>query len=111
MLSANGALTAKGGALSLAAVVSRALDKPCIVGCEPIEIDLERRNFTIEGRQFLKGDQVSIDGTTGKVFEGALPLQAASAHKGSLQRILGWADASSEAIIWIGIGVPNLNAD
>ncbi|NVN86857.1 MAG: hypothetical protein HXX15_12305 [Rhodopseudomonas sp.] len=40
----------------------------------PIEIDLERRNCTIEGRQFLEGDQVSIDGTTGKVFEGALKL-------------------------------------
>lgn len=101
MLSANGIVTAKGGALSHAAVVSRALDKPCIVGCGSIEIDLERRNFTIDGRQFLEGDQVSIDGTTGKVFEGALPLQAASAHKGSLQRILDWADASSEAIIWV----------
>ena len=101
MLSANGIVTAKGGALSHAAVVSRALDKPCIVGCESIKIDLERRNFTIEGRQFLEGDPVSIDGTTGKVFEGALPLQAASAHKGSLQQILGWADASSEAIIWV----------
>ena len=101
MLSANGIVTAKGGALSHAAVVSRALDKPCIVGCESIKIDLERRNFTIEGRQFLEGDPVSIDGTTGKVFEGALPLHAASAHKGSLQRILGWADASSEAIIWV----------
>jgi pyruvate,orthophosphate dikinase len=100
MLSARGVVTAKGGALSHAAVVSRALDKPCIVGCETIEFDLEARTFTIDGKLYREGDKVSIDGGTGKVFAGEINLRPAGSKTASLQRILAWADASSGSMVW-----------
>ncbi|WP_454625406.1 pyruvate, phosphate dikinase [Bradyrhizobium cenepequi] len=101
MLAANGIITARGGALSHAAVVSRALDRPCIVGCDAIDIDLKRKTFSIAGRAYHEGDQVSIDGSTGKVFSGAIKLKAAGAGLPALRRILQWADERSEASVWI----------
>jgi pyruvate, orthophosphate dikinase len=100
MLSAHGIVTAKGGALSHAAVVSRALDRPCIVGCEGINIDLDKRTFAIGGTIYKEGDQISIDGTTGKIFAGAIKLQAGGGNLPSLKRILNWADAASGAAVW-----------
>jgi pyruvate,orthophosphate dikinase len=100
MLSANGVVTAKGGALSHAAVVSRALDRPCIVGCEAINIDLDKRTFSIHDKTYKEGDQISIDGTTGRIFSGAIRLQAGGANFPSLRRILDWADAASGAAVW-----------
>jgi len=100
MLSASGIVTAKGGALSHAAVVSRALDRPCIVGCEAIHIDLHRRTFAVDGHSYHEGDQISVDGITGKVFAGAIRLQAGGGSVSSLRRILHWADAASGAAVW-----------
>jgi pyruvate,orthophosphate dikinase len=100
MIAAAGIVTAKGGALSHAAVVSRALDKPCIVGCETIEIDLAARCFTIDGRRFAEGDLVSVDGASGKVFEGSIALRAGGGQGASLRHVLGWADTVSGAAIW-----------
>jgi pyruvate,orthophosphate dikinase len=100
MLSAAGIVTAKGGALSHAAVVSRALDRPCIVGCEAINIDLHKRTFSIDGNTYSEGDQISIDGTTGRIFGGAIKLQAGAGSFPSLRRILNWADAASGAAVW-----------
>ena len=100
MLGANGIVTAKGGALSHAAVVSRALDRPCIVGCEAINIDIDERTFSIDGKTYREGDQISIDGTTGKIFGGAIKLQAGGGDFPSLRRILNWADAASGAAVW-----------
>ena len=100
MLSANGIVTAKGGALSHAAVVSRALDRPCIVGCGGIDIDLDKRTFAIGGKTYKEGDQISIDGTTGKIFAGTIKLQAGGGSVPSLARILDWADAASGAVVW-----------
>ncbi|GLR91704.1 pyruvate, phosphate dikinase [Bradyrhizobium iriomotense] len=101
MLSANGVITARGGALSHAAVVSRALDRPCIVGCEAIDIDLNRRTFTIDGKIYREGDLVSMDGASGKVFAGVIKLRAAGVGLPSLKRILDWADERSQASVWI----------
>ena len=101
MLAANGIITARGGALSHAAVVSRALDRPCIVGCEAIDVDLKRKTFSIAGRIYHEGDQVSIDGSTGKIFAGAIKLKAAGAGLPALRRILEWADEWSHASVWI----------
>lgn len=101
MLAANGIITARGGALSHAAVVSRALDRPCIVGCEAISIDVERRTFTIAARTYHEGAHISMDGGTGKVFVGALELTAQAAGLPALRQILQWADEVSEASVWI----------
>jgi pyruvate, orthophosphate dikinase len=101
MLSANGIVTATGGALSHAAVVSRALDKPCIVGCEAIDIDLAHRTFSIGGTTFREGDAISIDGDSGKVYAGVVPLRAGGASRAALDRLLDLADAESESSVWI----------
>jgi len=101
MLSANGVVTATGGALSHAAVVSRALDKPCIVGCEVIGINLDRRTFTIGGETWREGDEISVDGAAGKVFAGALALRPGGANRSALRRILKIADAESSASVWV----------
>jgi pyruvate,orthophosphate dikinase len=100
MLSANGVVTTKGGALSHAAVVSRALDRPCIVGCEAVKIDLDKRTFFIRDKTYKEGDQISIDGTTGRIFGGAIKLQAGGGNFSSLRHILNWADAASGAVVW-----------
>ena len=100
MLAATGIVTAKGGALSHAAVVSRALDKPCIVGCEALAIDLESRRFSVDGEYFEEGTPVSMDGTSGKLYAGALPLSTIARHGTSVARLLAWADSRSGAEIW-----------
>ena len=72
---AAGVLTQKGGLTSHAAVVTRAMGKPCICGAEGIEIDLLAKIFSINGQVIVKeGDEITIDGTTGNVYLGALPL-------------------------------------
>jgi pyruvate, orthophosphate dikinase len=100
MLSANGIVTAKGGALSHAAVVSRALDKPCIVGCEAIEIDLNARTFTVAGETFAEGTAISIDGADGRVFAGAIPVTAAGSNDPALMRFLATARESTGVDLW-----------
>jgi pyruvate, orthophosphate dikinase len=101
MLAANGVITARGGALSHAAVVSRALDRPCIVGCDAITIDATHKTFSIAGKTYREGDRISMDGGSGKVFAGAIKLRAAGTGLPSLRRILEWADRKSEAAVWI----------
>jgi pyruvate,orthophosphate dikinase len=72
---AAGVLTQKGGLTSHAAVVTRGMGKPCICGAEGIEVDPVAKNFSINGQVIVKeGDQITIDGTTGNVYMGALPL-------------------------------------
>ena len=92
MVPARGIITALGGATSHAAVVARALNKPCIVGCGTMEVDLEARRFCIGGRCFDEGAQVSIDGSSGEIFEGALPLTTMTTSGGRLERLLTIAD-------------------
>lgn len=100
MLAAGGILTAKGGALSHAAVVSRALDRPCVVGCEALEIDGEARTFTIGGRAFAEGDYISIDGATGEIFDRRIELAAPESASSSLDQLLHHADALSGVTLW-----------
>ncbi|MBA1148055.1 pyruvate, phosphate dikinase [Ectothiorhodospiraceae bacterium WFHF3C12] len=100
MLASNGIVTAKGGALSHAAVVSRALDKPCIVGCEEIEIDLDARTFSVGGKTFNEGVSISIDGADGRVLEGVVPISAGVGSGEALRGFLDMARAVSGAEIW-----------
>ena len=100
MLAANGIVTATGGALSHAAVVSRALDKPCIVGCETIVIDGPQRMFSVEGETFHEGDEISIDGSTGRVYAGRIALRAGGAGRTTLDQLLAMADRESGCDVW-----------
>jgi pyruvate, orthophosphate dikinase len=102
MLASAGIVTARGGALSHAAVVSRALDVPCVVGCEALDIDLASASFTIAGRRFAEGAPLSVDGATGRVYGGVLPLEPAAHATSHIDRILHWSDAQSQARFWIG---------
>ena len=74
MVAARGVLTARGGKTSHAAVVARGMGRTCVCGAEQLEIDLERGEVRVSGHTLVEGDVVSIDGTTGEVFLGAVPV-------------------------------------
>jgi pyruvate,orthophosphate dikinase len=92
MIAAVGVLTAAGGKTSHAAVVSRGMGKPCVVGCEALKIDETERIAYIDGTAIREGDVISIDGATGEVVIGEVPLVRPEIT-GELGTILGWADA------------------
>jgi pyruvate, orthophosphate dikinase len=101
MLASQAIVTARGGALSHAAVVSRALDVACVVGCEAMEIEPDQRRFTVGGQTFEEGAPLSVDGTTGCVYSGILPLESAAHAADHIDRILGWSDEMSKAQFWV----------
>ena len=93
MLLSKGVLTQHGGATSHAAVVARGNNLPCVVGCEEISVDTEACLFTLGDRVVKEGDTLSVDGTTGEVFAGAIPTIAIDlAKERNLSTLLGWAD-------------------
>jgi pyruvate,orthophosphate dikinase len=93
MLLSRGVLTQHGGATSHAAVVARGNNLPCVVGCEAIGVDTENRRFTMGQRVVNEGDTLSIDGTTGEVFAGAIPtLDVDYGKEQDLITLLAWAD-------------------
>jgi pyruvate,orthophosphate dikinase len=100
MLASCAIVTARGGALSHAAVVSRALDVPCVVGCEQISVDLAARSFSIDGQVFAEGSVLSVDGATGRIHAGQLPIETAAEAGVHIDRLLAWADAASGARFW-----------
>ncbi len=86
-----GVLTQRGGLTSHAAIVTRAMGKPCISGAEVINIDLSMKQFTVDGQVVKDSEVITIDGSTGYVYRGALQLEEASL-KPELQELLSWAD-------------------
>jgi pyruvate,orthophosphate dikinase len=86
-----GFLTARGGATSHAAVVARGMGKCCITGARDIHINLKAATVQIGNEKFCEGDWLSLDGSTGRVFSGKLPLRPASEMHPELDRLLGWA--------------------
>lgn len=109
MLAAKGIVTAKGGSTSHAAVVARALDKPCIVGCEKLDIDPERRVIRVDDRDLTEGMFISIDGTTGEVFEGGIPTDARSPESiGQVGGILRMADEVSGCTVFHRVSTPEM---
>ena len=88
---AQGILTSRGGMTSHAAVVTRGMGKPCVCGCEAVKVDYDRQEFTVGDTIVKKGDLISIDGTTGRVILGAVPLKDPELSA-EYQTILGWAD-------------------
>lgn len=100
MLAAAAVVTARGGATSHAAVVSRALDKPCVVGCEDIEVRPDERAFFVDGRRIEEGEVVSVDGGSGEILFGELPRRVPTRNVDRLSQILAWADGLSQVSLW-----------
>jgi len=93
MLAAKGILTSEGGATSHAAVVARQFGVPCVVGASSIQIDLDKRLMTANGVVVREGEWISLDGGTGEVFLGQLPMTAPSLEEQKdLMTLLDWAD-------------------
>src|SRR5512133_3901639 len=91
LIQAQGVLTAHGGMTSHAAVVARGMGKPCVAGCEELTIDLDKRMLTIGGHLLAEGDTITIDGGTGRVVIGEVPLVPPQINE-DFETILGWAD-------------------
>ncbi len=107
MLAAQAVVTARGGATSHAAVVSRALDKPCVVGCDQLEVRPDERIFLIAGREFHEGDEISVDGGTGEVLSGIVPRSVPHRNVSSLNELLDRADRRSGCQVWTRVGTPS----
>ena len=91
MKAAQGILTVRGGMTSHAAVVARGMGTCCVSGLSEIIMDEENKKFELGGKTFHEGDIISFDGTTGNVYDGAIPTQEAQIA-GEFGRIMGWAD-------------------
>ncbi len=91
MKSAQGILTVRGGMTSHAAVVARGMGKCCVSGCGEITMDEENKKFTLAGKTYHEGDFISIDGSTGNIYDGLIPTVDAKIA-GEFGRIMAWAD-------------------
>lgn len=93
MAHAQGVLTARGGMTSHAAVVARGMGTCCVAGCSALRVDEQTRTATIGSTVFHEGDWMSIDGSTGKIYAGAIPTVDATVS-GDFATLMGWADAA-----------------
>lgn len=91
MKAAQGILTVRGGMTSHAAVVARGMGTCCVSGCGDIDMDEENKKFTLNGKEFHEGDEISLDGSTGNIYDGIIPTVDASIS-GTFGRIMAWAD-------------------
>ena len=91
MKAAQGILTVRGGMTSHAAVVARGMGTCCVSGCGDITMDEENKKFTLNGKVYTEGDYISLDGSTGNIYDGIIPTVDASIA-GEFGRIMAWAD-------------------
>ena len=91
MKASQGILTVRGGMTSHAAVVARGMGKCCVSGCGDIAMDEENKKFTLNGKTYVEGDYISIDGSTGNIYDGIIPTVEATIS-GNFGTIMGWAD-------------------
>ena len=91
MMSAQGILTVRGGMTSHAAVVARGMGRCCVSGCTEIAMDEENKKFTLAGKTYHEGDWLSLDGSTGCIYDGQIPTVDAEIA-GEFGRIMAWAD-------------------
>ena len=91
MKAAQGILTVRGGMTSHAAVVARGMGRCCVSGCGAIQMDEENKQFALAGKTYHEGDWISIDGSTGNIYDGVIPTMDATIA-GEFGRIMGWAD-------------------
>jgi pyruvate, orthophosphate dikinase len=109
MAVSQGIITARGGATSHAAVVARQIGKPCVAGSSDLMVDYAGRqaHCAVTGVEFKEGDWVSLDGTTGALYVGALPtVEARFEDQPELQTILGWADEIRRMGVWTNADKP-----
>ena len=105
MIASQGILTARGGATSHAAVVARGLGKPCVAGCDEIRIDMEHEEFTAGGVTVKKRDYISLNGSTGEVILGQVPLIQPEITE-EMSELLRWADAIRRLEVWANADYP-----
>ena len=91
MKASQGILTVRGGMTSHAAVVARGMGTCCVSGCGDINMDEENKKFTLAGKEYHEGDYISIDGSTGNIYDGVIPTKDATIA-GEFGRIMSWAD-------------------
>src|SRR5262245_48926452 len=109
MAVSQGIITARGGATSHAAVVARQIGKPCVAGSSDLIVDYagKKAHCDVTGTQFKEGDWVSLDGSTGALYAGALPtVEARFEDQPELQKILGWADGVRRMGVWTNADKP-----
>lgn len=106
MLAAAGILTSRGGRTSHAALVARQFGKPAVVGVAELEIDFGARTMTIGAHEIEEGEWISIDGTTGEVFDGQLTTKVPDIEDQWLARLLAWADEFRTLEVWTNADYP-----
>jgi len=109
MAVSQGIITARGGATSHAAVVARQIGKPCVAGSSDLAVDYaaKQAHCSVTGTEFKEGDWVSLDGSTGALYVGALPtVEARFEDQPELQTILGWADEIRRMGVWTNADKP-----
>ena len=105
MKASEGILTVRGGMTSHAAVVARGMGTCCVSGCQEIIMDEENKTFTLNGETFVEGSEISIDGSTGKIYKGILPKVDASIT-GEFGRIMAWADKYRRLLVRTNADTP-----
>jgi pyruvate,orthophosphate dikinase len=106
MLAAKGILTSRGGRTSHAALVARQFGKPAVVGVAALEIDLDKRQMSVDDRTIKEGDWISIDGTEGEVFLGQLETMVPDINDPYLIKLLSWADEFRRLGVWANADYP-----
>jgi len=106
---ADGVLTSRGGLTSHAAIVTRAMGKPCVCGAEDIEIDVKKKILTCRGKTVHHGDTITIDGTAGSVYTGTLPLEE-GAMIDEFKELLTWLDGTKRLGVRANADTPEMIA-
>src|SRR3989441_8272342 len=107
ILHSKGVLTARGGATSHAAVVTRGLGIPCVAGCEAIQVDYDAAEFRVGDKVVRRGEHLAIDGSTGEVFAGPIrTIVPDFEREADLQTLLGWADEERALQVWANADYP-----
>ncbi|MGD0856643.1 MAG: pyruvate, phosphate dikinase [Dehalococcoidia bacterium] len=106
---ADGVLTSRGGLTSHAAIVTRAMGKPCVCGAEDIEIDPKKKLFTSKGKTVHDGDTITIDGTAGTVYIGTIPLEEGTMIK-EFTELLTWLDGAKRLGVRANADMPEMVA-
>ena len=107
MKAAEGILTVRGGMTSHAAVVARGMGECCVSGCGEIAMDEANKQFTLAGKTYKEGDIISLDGSTGKIYDGAIAQVDADPNNGYFGRIMKWADEFKRLEVRTNADTPN----
>ena len=111
MKAAQGILTVRGGMTSHAAVVARGMGTCCVSGCSAITMDEENKKFELAGKTYHEGDCISIDGSTGNIYDGLIPTVPASVNSGDFGRIMGLADKFRQMKVRTNADTPQNSID